>query len=137
MAGWDYVDFSRQQKKLTVTNPASFTGHTAAKSRMIELGNRSFLAPYVELNYANFFISPETSPAEKLIFSKRVLRFSPIPEAQIRHSLYLFENGEVAQSVEYFAKCASLYPEVSQRFIAELSLHPMGYEKWLDLVKGK
>jgi O-antigen ligase len=135
-AGWDYVDFSRQQK-LLATYPTNAPGYTAAKDRMIQLGNHSFLAPYVELNYPTFFISPQTLPEEKLKFSKRVLRFSPIPEAQIRHSLYLFDNGEVAESLEYFSKCALLYPGLSQGFITELSLHPAGYEKWLDLVKGK
>lgn len=133
-AGWDYVDFSRQQKRLIVTTSDNIADYAAAKNRMIELGRGSFLAPYVELNYPHFIISPKTPPEEKLKFSLRVLRFSPIPEAQIRHSLYLFDNGQIEESLAYFAMCSFLYPDVTRKFLAEFAQHPAGYEKWLDLV---
>lgn len=139
VTGRDYMDFSRLQSRLEQQGSVFAPQGSLERKRIIGLQRFSFLAPYVELNFPALFVRGATSPGERLKFNTRVLRYSPIPEVELRQSLYLFQDGQFSAAVAHFERVAYVYPNAALNFYRELvfqsKLNPDISEQWLESLR--
>jgi hypothetical protein len=88
------------------------------------VANRSLLAPYPNLIYANALILSKKNLAEKLAISESAMRFVPTRRSVYRHVLLLELNNQHAEAVQYLRRAIQAFPH---DFKPELQKIPLEY----------
>ena len=88
------------------------------------VANRSLLAPYTNLIYANSFMPSKKNLVDKLAISEAAMRFVPTRTSVYRHVLLLELNNQHAEAVQYLRRAIQAFPH---DFKSELQKMPLQY----------